>query len=109
MEIELADAVAVLRDELLEAAARGSDQELSLKVGAIELEFAVELRVDARVEGGFRAWLVSAGADAGVSRDRTHRVKLSLVPEYPGGRGVLIHGSPDRPAGPGDVSGRVAD
>ena len=105
MEIELADAVAALRDELLEAAARGSDQDISFTVGAIELEFAVELRVDARVKGGFKAWLVSAGADAGAARDRTHRVKLSLVP----GEEVLISGSPDRPAGPGDVSSRIPD
>ena len=49
VEIELAAAVTALRDELIEAAARHeSGQQVGFKVGPIELEFAVELRADAK-------------------------------------------------------------
>jgi hypothetical protein len=47
VDIELADAVAVGREELLEAARRG--------VGPIEMEFAVELRAHARANDWIEA------------------------------------------------------
>ncbi|WP_369042056.1 trypco2 family protein [Streptomyces sp. Midd1] len=109
MEIELADAVAALRDELLEAAARGAGQNLAFQVGPVEMEFAVELRADAKVKAGFKAWVVSAEAEAGVARGRTHRVKIALTPKETGGGDLLIHGSPDRRQGPGNVEDRIED
>jgi len=57
MEIALADAVAALRDELLEAAARSAGQDLAFQVGPVEMKFAVELRADAKVKAGFKAWV----------------------------------------------------
>ncbi|WP_308426304.1 trypco2 family protein, partial [Streptosporangium pseudovulgare] len=59
MEIELADAVEAVRDELLAAAVRGAGSEIAFTVGPIELEFAVELKVDAKAKGGFKAWVVT--------------------------------------------------
>ncbi|AWE51851.1 MULTISPECIES: trypco2 family protein [Streptomyces] len=109
MEIELADAVAALRDELLEAAARGAGQNLAFQVGPVELEFAVELRADAKVKAGFKAWVVSADAEAGIARGRTHRVKIALTPKKPGGGDLLVHGSPERQQGPGSVEDRIED
>jgi hypothetical protein len=106
MEIELADAVAALRDELIEAAGRATDQEIGFVVGPIELEFAVELKKDVHAKTGFKAWVVSAEAQAGVVHGRTHRVKVGLTPKTKTGEDVLVHGSP-RPAGPGDVSGHI--
>ncbi|MFD9004132.1 trypco2 family protein [Streptomyces sp. NPDC059582] len=108
-DLELAEAVAVLRDELLDAAARGAGSGLSFEVGPIELEFTVELRRDAKVRAGFKAWVVTADGEAGVSQGRTHRVKLTLTPKQPGGGDLLVHGSPHRKAGPGDVSDRLPD
>jgi hypothetical protein len=64
MEIELADAVAAVRDELLAAAARGA--------GA-DVEF-----------------VVSGDVEAGVARARTHRVKVTLTPKRPGGGDLLV-------------------
>ncbi|GAB2756635.1 trypco2 family protein [Streptomyces bullii] len=82
MEIELAAAVAALRDELTRAVeARGAEQEISFQVGFIELEFAVELRQDARGKAGFKAWVVSGDGEAGVARGRTHRVLVTLRPQ----------------------------
>jgi hypothetical protein len=107
VEIELVQAVAAVRDELLEAAARGVGQELAFKVGPVELEFTVELRADAKARAGFKAWVVSGEVEAGVARGRTHRVKVTLTPQQPGGGDLLVHGSADRPEGPGDVSGHI--
>lgn len=107
MEIELADAVAAVRDELLEAAARGAGRELEFKVGPVELEFAVELRADAKVKAGFKAWVVSGDLEASAARARTHRVKLVLTPQRPGGGDLLVHGDAARPQGAGDLSGHI--
>jgi hypothetical protein len=109
MEIELADAVAALRDELLTAAARGVSPDLAFAVGPVELEFAVELRTDARAKAGFKAWVVSADAEAGVARAQTHRVTLTLKPQRRDGGDLMVSGAPGRPEGPGDSSGRIPD
>jgi hypothetical protein len=104
MEIELADAVAAVREELMNAAASGIGQPVEFLVGPIEMEFVVELRQDANAKAGFRAWVVSGDAELGVSRGRTHRVSLTLTPVG----AVRVAGDPEaRQPGPGDVSGRV--
>lgn len=55
---------------------------------------------------GFKAWLVTADADAGVSRGRTHKVTMTLTPHDRSGGDLLVSSS-DRAAGPGDVSGHI--
>jgi hypothetical protein len=108
VDIELADAVAVVREELLDAARRGVGQGVAFAVGPIEMEFAVELRADAKAKAGFKAWvLASAEVEAGVTRGRTHRVTVTLTPRRPDGGDLLIAAEPDGRAGPGDVSGHV--
>ncbi|MEV0332394.1 trypco2 family protein [Nocardia sp. NPDC050717] len=90
MEIELADAVAALRDELLTAAAQGAGAGLNFEVGPIELSFEVELRRDASVKAGFKAWVVNGEAKAGLAYAHTQRVTLTLTPKNPSGGGVLV-------------------
>lgn len=104
-DIELADAVAAVRDELLSAAARGVGQEVEFVVGPIELEFAVELRKEAKAKAGFKAWVVSGDVEAGASRTERHRVTVSLTPRRPGGADLLVSGA--RTDGPGDVSEHI--
>ncbi|MER7393939.1 trypco2 family protein [Streptomyces sp. NPDC000151] len=105
MKIPLADAVAALRDELLEAVGRGAGQDLAFKVGPVELEFTVELREDVKAKGGFTAWVVSAGAEAGVARGDAQRVMVTLTPQGPGGGDLLVHGDSERRGkGPGPTS-----
>ena len=111
MEIELADAVAAMRDELLTAAAQGADQEIAFVVGPIEMEFAVELRADAKAKAGFKTWVVSADVEAGVGRASTHRVTVTLTPKRADGSDLLISAAPAAASGAGfdtgDVSGWV--
>jgi hypothetical protein len=108
VEIELADAVASARDELVAAAKRGVGQQVAFTAGPIELVFAVELRQDAKAQAGFRAWVVSGDVAAGAGQSRTHRMKITLTPQLPGGADLRISGDPDRPVDPGDVSGHIS-
>ncbi|WP_433727996.1 trypco2 family protein [Nocardia sp. CA-129566] len=107
MEIELADAVAAVREELLHAAARGIGQRVEFLVGPIQLEFAVELRRDAKAKAGFKAWVVFGDAEGGLSRARTHRVSVTLTPAGPDGGRLLVSGDPAQTDGPGDVSDTI--
>jgi hypothetical protein len=104
MEIDLADAVAVVRDQLLEAAARGTGENIGFLVGPVEMEFTVELKADAKAKAGFKAWVVSGDAEAGMSRGRTQRVKIMLTPRSADGADLLIYADGAPLAGRGDVS-----
>ncbi|MGX1811461.1 trypco2 family protein [Nocardia sp. NPDC055321] len=95
MEIELGDAVAALRDELVRAAARRSESDLAFAVGPIELSFEVELRKDAKAKAGFKAWVVTGDVEAGAGRTRKQRVSVTLTPQAPGGGDVLVGRTPD--------------
>lgn len=111
LELELADAVASLRDELVQAVTRGAGQDLAFQVGPVELEFSVELRQDARAKAGFKAWVVSGDAEAGAARGRTHRVMVTLTPKSREGQEDILVVEKPRSVfrGPGDVSGRIPD
>lgn len=78
--IELADAIASLRDQLVEAAGRASGQPVTFEVGDIQMEFALELRKEVKGGAKVKAWVVEAGADATRSTARTHRVSFTLKP-----------------------------
>ncbi|MET7769601.1 trypco2 family protein [Nocardia sp. NPDC005366] len=106
MDIELGDAVAAVRNQLLTATARGADEDMRFVVGPIELSFGVELRADAKVKGGFKAWVVTGDVEAGGSRARKHRVTVTLTPKNRDGGDVLV-GRDDRNRGPGEVRGHV--
>ena len=95
MDIELPDAVAALRDELLEAARRSAGTTLAFTVGPIEMEFAVELRKDVKAKAGFKAYVLTGNVEAGAARGHTQKVKLTLTPTRPDGRELLISGEPD--------------
>lgn len=108
VEIELADAVAAIRDELVVAVARGVDAAVGFVVGPIELEFAVELRRDSSVQAGFKAWVLSADASVGSGQVNAQRVKVTLTPRLAAGGDLQVSaGQADDAAGAGrdDVSG----
>ncbi|WP_327281706.1 MULTISPECIES: trypco2 family protein [unclassified Streptomyces] len=109
MKIGLADAVAAVREEIAEAVDRGAGQDVTFTLGPVELEFEVVLQADAKAKTGFRAWVVSVDAEAGISRGRTHRVAFTLTPQRANGYDVLVSGAPERAPGPGDTSGRIED
>lgn len=89
-ELELAAAVATVRDELLRAATSAEDQEIRFDVGDVTMEFSVEMRKDAKAKFGFTAWVVTAGAGGGVARSDVHKVTLSLHPHLANGKPVEV-------------------
>ncbi|MEI7030494.1 trypco2 family protein [Streptomyces pratensis] len=78
--IELADAVASIRDQLIDAATRALDHPVAFAVGDIQMEFTLELRREAKAGGKVKAWVVEAGADASLATGRTHKVAFTLTP-----------------------------
>jgi Trypsin-co-occurring domain 2 len=108
-ELELATAVQVVRDELLAAAARGAGQAVQFEVGPIEMEFAVEIRMDASAKAGFRAWVISADIGGSAGRTSEHRVTITLTPkDAKTGRSLLISDAAGQ-GGPGAPLGSVVD
>ncbi|MEV8007029.1 hypothetical protein LEL86_02590 [Streptomyces sp. WA6-1-16] len=78
--IELADAVASIRNQLIDAATRATDHPVSFAVGDIQMEFTLELRRETKAGGKVKAWVVEAGADAARATGRTHKVAFTLTP-----------------------------
>jgi hypothetical protein len=89
-ELELAAAVATVRDELLKAATSAVGQDIRFEVGDVTMEFSVEMRRDAQAKFGFTAWVVTAGAGGGVARSDVHKVTLSLHPHLRDGQPVEV-------------------
>ncbi len=106
LKIELADAVAAVRDSLVEAARRGEGQDVTFDVGPIELEFLVEIRHEARGRAGVRAWVVTADAEGSAARSRSHRVMVTLTPRRGDGPVRIVAQGRDAAAdaAPGDDS-----
>ncbi|MFG3285980.1 trypco2 family protein [Streptomyces sp. NPDC048111] len=95
--IELADAIESVRDQLTEAAARATGP-LVFELGAIQMEFTLELRKEVKGGAKVRAWVVDAGADAGRLTGRTHKVSFTLTPQAAAGGAAWRVGN-DRPGG----------
>ncbi|MET8654193.1 trypco2 family protein [Nocardia aurea] len=104
MEIELADAVEVVRDELLAAVARRCEPDIEFVVGPVELSFELELRRDAKAKLGFKAWVVAGDVEAGVAKTTRHRVTVTLTPRSHNGEDVRV-GSDHFDLGPQRVTG----
>lgn len=80
-KIELAAAVQVLRQELLDAASAAEGQGVTFEVGDVQMDFEIELHADARAKGGFKAWVLSGEVDGSMGRRRTQRISLTLKPK----------------------------
>ncbi|MGW6455288.1 trypco2 family protein [Streptomyces sp. NPDC055078] len=104
-DIELADAIESVREQLIEAATRAPGRPLLFEVGDIEMEFTIELRKEEGLGAKVKAWVLEAGADAKRSTGRTHRVAFTLKPVDPRTGGGWLVGNEDA----GDTSGFGAD
>lgn len=94
-DIELADAIEAVREQLIDAATRATGKPVLFEVGDIEMEFTIELRKD--VTGGLkaRAWVLEGGADRTQSTGRTHRVAFTLKPKNAQTGGGWLVGNDD--------------
>ncbi|KKZ69545.1 hypothetical protein XF35_39785 [Streptomyces platensis subsp. clarensis] len=99
--IELADAIAAVRDQLVDAAARATGQPVGFEVGDIQMEFTIELRKELKGGTKVKAWVVEAGADASRTRGETHRVSFTLKPRNTATGGAWLVGNEEE----ADLSG----
>ncbi|WP_445530012.1 trypco2 family protein [Streptomyces cyslabdanicus] len=100
--LDLADAVASIREQLTALQADRAEEDVLFEVGPVELEFAVEAAWDAGVEGKARFWVLESGADVRRSGGSTHKVRAVLTPkDSRSGRPLQVsdrgRGLPDRP------------
>ncbi|MFB6532195.1 trypco2 family protein [Streptomyces sp. NPDC056399] len=116
-DIELADAIESVRDQLVEAAVRATGKPVAFEVGDIEMEFTIELRKEVKGGAKVKAWVVEAGADASRTRGDTHRVSFTLKPRNATTNGPWLVGDDEagdtsafadasgRGSGPGSAGG----
>lgn len=95
--VDLADAIAAIRGQLVDAAERGAGSELAFEVGDIQLEFSVQLSHDRTVKGGVKAWVLTAGYESAQTVAQTQRVSVTLKPQHRDGRREVFVGNPDAP------------
>ena len=75
----LAEAIAAVRRELIEAMGAGENEVLRFEVGPVEVEFMVQVAREA--DGRLGLKVLSVGG--GVTDTRTHRVHVTLKPIEP--------------------------
>ncbi|WP_141584446.1 trypco2 family protein [Actinomadura sp. WMMA1423] len=79
-ELGLAESIAALRDELLEALEAGRGSELGFGVGQIQLEFHVGVTRQGGASGKAKFWVLELGGDGSYRREEIQRVTVTLEP-----------------------------
>lgn len=87
---QLGEAIGAIREELQRAEEGGRGKPLTFRTGPVELEFSVEVRNDGkgRAKVFVLPWTVEG--EAGTSRGRVHRIKLTLHPIDEHGKDKVI-------------------
>src|SRR5258708_36766836 len=95
---QLGDAISAIRAELQQAEHDGREQPLKLRTGPVELEFTVAVRAEGKGKAKVFVLPWALEAEAGRSRERTHRIKLTPHPRHEHGRDKKIsHPGAHRP------------
>jgi hypothetical protein len=96
--VELADAIAALREQLGRALREGGDEAVHFRLGPVELEFGLSVKRDRKGEGGVKFWVVTLGVQGSASEETQHRVKLTLNPVDAAGADLDVRSElPSRP------------
>jgi hypothetical protein len=96
--LRLADAIAVLRDELLRARAAGSSSEIQLPVESLTVELKVTATRSADGKAGFKVPIVNLELGGGVARERGSEQTVTVVfggPVDRGGNPVKVASADD--------------
>lgn len=96
-EIELAEFIGHMHDEMDKAQQAGKDKNLQFEVGPIEVELAVQSQKEAHAGGGVRFYLVSVGADGKVADASIQRIKLTLKPSVRADANAAVPAESERP------------
>jgi hypothetical protein len=87
---ELSDAIKAVREGLMAAQQDGQSSALRFTVKEVVLDLAVDWRASGSASGGVKAFVMSADAKGEWSKDRTHRLSVTL--EVSGADHTLISG-----------------
>lgn len=79
--VRVSDAIGSLRRELAAAQLAGAGESIRFELGAVEMEFGLELRKEGKGEVGAKFWVVSVGGGGSAGKTATHRLKLTLTPK----------------------------
>jgi hypothetical protein len=108
--LELAKVIAALREELDEAMKAAAGKLVRFQLGAVDLEFQVEVAREGGINGKVKFWVIEVGAEGTLSSASTQVVKVHLDPKdaLTGGP-ILVAGDsaapvnmPPLPPAPGD-------
>jgi hypothetical protein len=98
----LADAIGLLRDELLQAQATGADSEIQLPVESMTVQLKVTATRSVDGKAGFRVPIVELEVGGGVGRERGSEQTVTVVfggPVDRDGRPVKVARESDRRKG----------
>jgi hypothetical protein len=83
-QVELAQVIGQLRQELSAAMREGEGEDLRFELGPVELELTIAVSKEAGPNAKVRFWVVELGADAKVASQATQRITLTLDPRRRG-------------------------
>jgi hypothetical protein len=90
-ELGLAEAIEAVRSELRRAQDAGRESDVRFAVGNVEVEFAVAVTKTGGGEASVTVLgLLSLAGKGSLSRDESHRVKISLSPIGSGGQAFEV-------------------
>jgi hypothetical protein len=88
--LDLADALDLLRDQIVEAQQRAAGHPLRFVMGPVTVELEVELERSGALSGGLRFGVVSVDGRGERSNRSAHRVTVTLTPRLDGGADIEI-------------------
>ncbi|MFJ2947231.1 trypco2 family protein [Streptomyces sp. NPDC087226] len=93
--LDLADAIGLLREQLLEARRRAGTSDVRFEIDDVTVEFELELARGRGAGGELRFGVMGLNGKSDTSGRRTHRVSLTLLPRARGGGPVEIRDTDD--------------
>ena len=79
--VELADMIQNLRQELIKAQDQGADEDLRFIVEDIELELTVSVQKKEGIKSGIKFFVITGAANADDTNTSMQKIKLKLRPE----------------------------
>ena len=83
--LELADVIKALRQELIRAQQEGEDKDIRFNVNNVEVELETVVTKEADAKLGMKFWVVDVNAGGKYQNASKQKIKLSLKPTYKGG------------------------